>query len=73
MKKETQQQELMNRFLEYTKQSDKITIYFIDDEVWIYKLGSYYNKLYNKIKNMNKYQIEEYFKPKYNYNFTEAC
>ena len=40
---------------------------------YIYKLGSYYNKLYNKIKNMNKYQIEEYFKPKYNYNFTEAC
>ena len=40
MKKETQQQELMNRFLEYTKQSgktltDKITIYFIEDEVYI--------------------------------------
>lgn len=53
--------------------TDKITLYIINDEVWIYKLGNYYNKLYREIKRMNKKQIEEYFKPKHNYNFTEAC
>ena len=78
MKKETKSQELMIRYLEYSVSNgnyitDKITIYFFNDEVWIYKLGNYYDKLYQKIKHMNKGQIKEYFKPKHNYNFTEAC
>lgn len=53
--------------------TDKITLYIIDDEIWIYKLGNYYDKLYREIKRMNKKQIEEYFKPKHSYDFTEAC
>ena len=65
-------------YLEYSVSNgnyitDKITIYFFNDEVWIYKLGEYYNNLYIKIKNMNKQDIVEYFKPKHNYNFTQAC
>jgi len=68
----------MIRYLEYTKQlgsiiTDRISIYFFNNEVWIYKLGEYYNNLYIKIKQMNKEQIKEYFTPKHNYNFTEAC
>lgn len=68
----------MEVFLEYTIQkdkiiTDKITLYIINDEIWIYKLGNYYDKLYLEIKKMNKKQIEEYFKPKHNYNFTEEC
>ena len=68
----------MIRYLEYTNQlgsiiTDRISIYFVYNEVWIYKLGNYYDKLYQKIKHMNKGQIKEYFKPKHNYNFTEAC
>ena len=68
----------MIRYLEYTNQlgsiiTDRISIYFVYNEVWIYKLGNYYDKLYQKIKHMNKEQIKEYFKPKHNYNFTEAC
>lgn len=68
----------MIRYLEYTTQlgsiiTDRISIYFFNDEVWIYKLGEYYDKLYRKIKHMNKEQIKEYFTPKHNYNFTEAC
>ncbi len=78
MKKETKLQELMIRYLEYTNQlgsiiTDRISIYFVYNEVWIYKLGNYYDKLYQKIKHMNKEQIKEYFKPKHNYNFIEAC
>ena len=65
-------------YKQFTKQldrciTDQITLYIIDDEIWIYKLGNYYDKLYREIKRMNKKQIEEYFKPKHNYNFTEAC
>ena len=78
MKKETKSQELMIRYLEYTNQlgsiiTDRISIYFVYNEVWIYKSGEYYNNLYIKIKNMNKQDIVEYFKPKHNYNFIEAC
>ena len=68
----------MIRYLEYTNQlgsiiTDRISIYLVYNEVWIYKLGNYYDKLYQKIKHMNKEQIKEYFKPKHNYNFIEAC
>ena len=78
MKNETQSLEPMIRHLEYSVShgnsiTDKITIYFINNEVWIYKLGNYYDKLYQKIKHMNKEQIKEYFTPKHNYNFTQAC
>lgn len=53
--------------------TDCLRIVFNSDEVVITIKGNYYLKQYNKIKNLNKEQIIEFYKTKHTFNFTEAC
>lgn len=57
--------------------TDKISIYFNEEDVIIHKKGSKYDNLFNKIKNMTKKEIIEYFEYKHIENeiniFTNAC